>query len=90
MSGAVGVYYDELHHRFPHPLRLGGLAVTLVRAARFLEVLTEAESVTPQPAPQPLPVESKRILGIIQNNRTWPSLTDYKPLSPKQKFWQIT
>ena len=31
-------------------------------------------------------MESKRIFGIIPNNRTWPSLTDYKPLSPKQKF----
>jgi hypothetical protein len=37
-------------------------------------------------APPPLPVESKRILGIIPNNRTWPSLTNYQPLSPKEKF----
>jgi|HubBroStandDraft_1064217.scaffolds.fasta_scaffold205632_2 hypothetical protein len=37
-------------------------------------------------APQPLPIESKRILGIIPNNRTWPSLTDYKPLSTREKF----
>jgi hypothetical protein len=35
---------------------------------------------------QPLPLESKRILGIIPNNRTWPSLKDYKPLSTKEKF----
>jgi hypothetical protein len=52
--------------------------------------LTEPESVTPLPPsktpPQSAPVESKRIFGIIPNNRTWPSLTDYKPLSPKQKF----
>jgi len=56
--------------------------------------LTEPESVTPQtapqtapqPPPQLFPAESKRIFGIIPNNRTWPSLTDYKPLSPKQKF----
>jgi hypothetical protein len=41
------------------------------------EDLTASESVTPQP----LPVESKRILGIIPNNRTWPSLKDPKPLS---------
>src|SRR6202034_2838154 len=46
------------------------------------EDLTAAESVTPQPAPP----ESKRIFGIIPNNRTSPSLKDYKPLSPKQKF----
>ena len=54
------------------------------------EDLTEAERVTPQPAPQPpprpLPKESKRIFGIIPNNRTLLTLTDYKPLSPKQKL----
>ncbi len=32
------------------------------------------------------PQESKRIFGIIPNNRTSPSLKDYKPLSPKEKF----
>ena len=37
-------------------------------------------------APQPLPQESKRIFGIIPNNRTSPSLKDYRPLSPKEKF----
>ncbi len=37
-------------------------------------------------APSPLPQESKRIFGIIPNNRTAPSLKDYQPLSPKQKF----
>jgi hypothetical protein len=34
----------------------------------------------------PLPSESKRIFGIIPNNRTAPSLKNYKPLSPKEKF----
>jgi hypothetical protein len=37
-------------------------------------------------APSPPPRESKRIFGIIPNNRTSPSLKDYHPLSPKQKF----
>jgi hypothetical protein len=46
------------------------------------EDLTGPESVTPQP----LPAESKRIFGIIPNNRTSPSLKDYKPLSTRQKF----
>jgi hypothetical protein len=46
------------------------------------EVSTDSVSVAPQ-AP---PVESKRILGIIPNNRTWPSLTDYKPLTTREKF----
>jgi len=48
-----------------------------------LETLTESASVAPQ---QPLPLESKRILGIIPNNRSWPSLLDYKPLSTREKF----
>jgi len=34
-------------------------------------------------APQP---ESKRILGIIPNYRTFPSLTGYKPLTTGEKF----
>jgi hypothetical protein len=50
------------------------------------EDLTGAETVTPQRPPQPVPLESKRILGIIPNNRTWPSLKDYKPLSTREKF----
>jgi hypothetical protein len=28
----------------------------------------------------------KRILGVIPNNRTSPTLTNYKPLTPKEKF----
>lgn len=32
------------------------------------------------------PSESKRIFGIIPNNRTSPSLKDYRPLSAKEKF----
>jgi hypothetical protein len=47
-----------------------------------LESLTDAANV----APQPLPVENKRILGIIPNNRTWPSLKGYRPLSTREKF----
>jgi hypothetical protein len=49
------------------------------------EVVTET-SVVPQPPPLQPPTETKRIFGIIPNNRTWPSLTDYKPLTTKQKF----
>ncbi len=37
-------------------------------------------------AGQPPPLESKRIFGIIPNNRTWPSLKNYQPLSAKEKF----
>jgi hypothetical protein len=50
------------------------------------EVATESVSVASQPPPAPPPLESKRILGIIPNNRTWPSLTDYKPLTSREKF----
>jgi hypothetical protein len=38
----------------------------------------------------PPPSESKRILGIIPNYRTFPSLTDYEPLTPQQKFMIAT
>jgi hypothetical protein len=54
--------------------------------AQSFELATESVSVAPQPPPAPPPLESKRILGIIPNNRTWPSLTDYKPLTSKEKF----
>jgi hypothetical protein len=50
------------------------------------EDLTAAESVTSLPPSQLAPSESKRIFGIIPNNRTSPSLKDYKPLSTKAKF----
>jgi hypothetical protein len=37
-------------------------------------------------ASQTTPQESRRIFGIIPNNRTSPSLKDYKPLSTREKF----
>lgn len=45
---------------------------------------TSTESVNV--APQSPPVENKRIFGIVPNNRTSPSLKNYKPLSPREKF----
>lgn len=42
-------------------------------------------SVGPAPVGAPA-VESKRIFGIIPNNRTWPSLKNYVPLTAKEKF----
>ena len=53
-------------------------------SGQSFEVVTET-SISPQPPLQPA-TESKRILGIIPNNRTWPSLKDYKPLTTKEKF----
>jgi len=42
-------------------------------------------SINPAPVGAPA-VESKRIFGIIPNNRTWPSLKNYAPLTTKEKF----
>jgi hypothetical protein len=38
------------------------------------------------PASDPPEQESKRLFGIVPNFRTSPSLTDYKPLTPQEKF----
>jgi hypothetical protein len=46
----------------------------------------EAPAEPASAAPAPVPLESTRIFGIFPNNRTWPSLTNYKPISVKQKF----
>ena len=43
------------------------------------------ESTTPR-GTNPADPEQKRIFGIIPNFRTSPSLSDYKPLTPAQKF----
>src|SRR5689334_2627246 len=41
----------------------------------------------PQPQPVTIPVPtSKRILWIIPNYRTYPSLKEYKPITTKEKF----
>jgi len=51
-----------------------------------LEIPAELVSAAPQPAPVEEASESKRIFGIIPNNRTSPSLKNYKPLSAREKF----
>jgi hypothetical protein len=38
------------------------------------------------PASNPPPEEAKRLFGIVPNFRTSPSLQNYKPLTPKEKF----
>jgi hypothetical protein len=50
------------------------------------ETPVESVSTPPQPAPGEETSESKRIFGIIPNNRTSPSLKNYKPLSAREKF----
>jgi hypothetical protein len=37
-------------------------------------------------SPQPQPAEAKRLFGIVPNFRTSPSLQNYEPLTPKEKF----
>jgi hypothetical protein len=58
---------------------------------RWLPVVLLASATFPswsfgQQSPEAPPQESKRIFGIIPNNRTSPSLTGYTPLSRKAKF----
>jgi hypothetical protein len=70
------------------------VAVTLAPTAGFAQDATlvhsrdEASDQTAQPDQQPQ--EHRRILWIIPNYRTSPSLKDYLPLSPKQKFTVAT
>ena len=71
----------------------------LSRVALFIAGVSSASGQAPDTAPQrdraieSKPPESKipknehsRILGIIPNYRTFPSLKDYKPLTARQKF----
>jgi hypothetical protein len=53
-----------------------------------LDAATESEAATAAAhgAADPAPSGSARIFGIFPNNRTWPSLINYKPLSTRQKF----
>ena len=52
-------------------------------ATMVLPAFAQSESPAPTDSPQP---ESKRIFGIIPNNRTSPSLQNYEPLTTGQKF----
>ncbi len=78
-------------HRAYRSLGVGMLPAAIVRSASFSRKCVRGKCdrgrcAGSAAAPQPLPRESKRIFGIIPNNRTSPSLKDYKPLSSKQKF----
>jgi hypothetical protein len=54
----------------------------------FAACLTTAQESSSKDAPsdQTQEQESKRILGIVPNYRTSPSLSNYKPLTPGEKF----
>ncbi len=68
-------------------LAFGGTASFAVGQQFARDVVSEP--VAPSPVipddTQPSGIH-KRVLGIIPNYRTWPSLANYKPLSAKEKF----
>jgi hypothetical protein len=79
--------YFVMNSAIPVIIFFASAAMPSLSFAQSFEVATESVSAAPQPPPlSPPPLESKRILGIIPNNRTWPSLTNYQPLTTKQKF----
>src|SRR5579864_2272155 len=66
----------------------------LLGASCFCGFIAFCQQTTPTPPVQPGTLakidpaepEDKRILGIVPNYRTSPSLTEYKPLSAREKF----
>jgi hypothetical protein len=68
--------------------------VVLLGVTYFCGFVAYPQQPAPNPSPQPgtlaksdpADTEPKRILGIVPNYRTFPSLTNYEPISPKQKF----
>jgi hypothetical protein len=62
-------------------LSMAVFTATLLPSMAPAQEIGSTNSVPPAP-----PSESKRIFGIIPNNRTSPSLKNYKPLSAREKF----
>ena len=60
-------------------------AATLAAVSCFGQTAAPAASQQSVPATGPEPSD-KRVLWIIPNYRTFPTLTDYKPIAPKEKF----
>ncbi len=60
----------------------------LIAAILFMGIRSAASGQATDPADPAKPAEKpeKRLLGIIPNYRTSPTLTDYKPITPKEKF----
>ncbi len=66
----------------------------LLIVAPILVFSQQSSAVSAPPAPgqlsdtsdQTVPAESKRLFGIVPNYRTSPSLNNYEPISPKDKF----
>jgi hypothetical protein len=57
----------------------------LLSPSSYCQTASSANRVQPAPAPPPQQ-ESKRIFGILPNNRTSPMLGTFKPISTKEKF----
>ena len=60
--------------------------ILFILAAGLCAATLSAGQQALQPTPAEDTTESKRIFGIIPNNRTSPSLKNYRPLSARQKF----
>ena len=66
-------------------------SITVFAAATLLTVSAFSQAAPPGSGQQSDPAKppeqnDKRILGIIPNYRTFPTLTNYKPITPKEKF----
>lgn len=69
-----------------HP-RVALLAFLCVQPSASGQQLAPDAPTAPASAPSAAASpDSTRIFGIFPNNRTWPSLTNYQPLSAQQKF----
>jgi hypothetical protein len=71
--------------------RLYAPSVTALAAATLFAVSSLGQAEPPVGGQtsdhvKPPELKDKRILWIIPNYRTFPSLTDYKPITPKEKF----
>jgi len=62
-----------------------GAATTLLAVASFCQAAAPGSDQKSDPAKPPEP-NDKRVLWIIPNFRTFPTLDNYKPIPPKEKF----
>jgi hypothetical protein len=59
----------------------------ILRSAAAVTILTASVGLCQSPSPAaPTDQEGKHLLGIVPNYRTSPSLTNYKPLTVREKF----
>jgi hypothetical protein len=77
-----------------HPIYKMRIAVLIGAGCCYFGSLSFCQQTVPDPTVKPgtLPdkdsadKENKRILGVVPNYRTSPSLTEYKPISAREKF----